>query len=542
MVQEEREEAWLLGGGEATAAGGAWVGEATSVEVGWTHSRATLAAEVCQVEADTSTGGHGREEVDMLVKVGQLRAANAALKRALAPGGVHGEVSSSDVNVTATSVEVRPIGSKADVSPAAVVRLVESDATAGGKVEADAGAAPQTCLANAATPGGTLANFQNGIFEMAATGRRAVGPDSYYVGKEQAAEGGKWWPEGHFSPRGSTSTTTTAAKTTPRARSACPGPGGMVVGGVVDKEVDGGNGPDLYAGAPIPRGRSATTTGSVPIMEAEGPVMKVVAEGPVVEDLVMDDVWLWLAGGPGGPEDVVEEEGEDQEDRAEGEGEGHDDGGREPCRKLSIQVQGGSRLKESSGCLALKNSESESALARPGQGKVDGNGASVAQLVEAIETKSWRRDGAAAVEVVQEEREEAWLLASQVSEQADGEATAAGRAWVGQQDTSVEVAGAHPRTTRAAEVCEEETDTLAGGHGGEEVDLHSDTTCITSMVDLLQQCEELGLVEEVSIVERVLAEVIACDIAGDDGLRDENVELVKRIVALEKLQADQGAG
>ena len=59
MVQEEREEAWLLGGGEATAAGGAWVGEATSVEVGWTHSRATLAAEVCQVEADTSTGGHG---------------------------------------------------------------------------------------------------------------------------------------------------------------------------------------------------------------------------------------------------------------------------------------------------------------------------------------------------------------------------------------------------------------------------------------------------------------------------------------------------
>ena len=143
MVQEEREEAWLLGGGEATAAGGAWVGEATSVEVGWTHSRATLAAEVCQVEADTSTGGHGGEEVDMLVKVGQLRAANAALKRALAPGGVHGEVSSSDVNVTATSVEVRPIGSKADVSPAAVVRLVESDATAGGKVEADAGAAPK---------------------------------------------------------------------------------------------------------------------------------------------------------------------------------------------------------------------------------------------------------------------------------------------------------------------------------------------------------------------------------------------------------------
>ena len=72
--------------------------------------------------------------------------------------------------------------------------------------------------------------------------------------------------------------------------------------------------------------------------------------------------------------------------------------------------------------------------------------------------------------------------------------------------------------------------------------MHSDTTCITSMVDLLQQCEELGLVEEVSIVERVLAEVIAGDIAGDDGLRDENVELVKRIVALEKLQADQGAG
>ena len=97
--------------------------------------------------------------------------------------------------------------------------------------------------------------------------------------------------------------------------------------------------------------------------------MKVVAEGPVVEDLVMDDVWLWLAGGPGGPEDVVEEEGGDQKERAKGEGEGHDDdGGREPCRKLSIQVQGGSRLKESSGCLALKYSESESALAKPGQG------------------------------------------------------------------------------------------------------------------------------------------------------------------------------
>ena len=201
-----------------------------------------------------------------------------------------------------------------------------------------------------------------------------------------------------------------------------------------------------------------------------------------VEDLVVDDVWLWLAGGPGGPEDVVEEVeevGGDEEGRVEGEGQGgdDDDGGREPCRKLSIQVQGGSRLKESSGCLALKNSESESAIARPGQGdeedgaegegegrdddqgKVVVNDASVAQLVEAIETKSRRRDGAAAVEVVQEEREAAWLLASQVSELADGEATAAGRAWVGQRGTSVEVAGAHPRTTVAAEVCEEETDT-----------------------------------------------------------------------------------
>ena len=90
-------------------------------------------------------------------------------------------------------------------------------------------------------------------------------------------------------------------------------------------------------------------------------------------------------------------------------------------------------------------------------------------MVEAVETKSWRRDGAAAVEVVQEGREEAWLLASQVSELADGEATAAGRAWVG-EDTSVEAACPHPRTTLAAEVCKVETDTLAGGHtsGGED--------------------------------------------------------------------------
>ena len=43
-----------------------------------------------------------------------------------------------------------------------------------------------------------------------------------------------------------------------------------------------------------------------------------------------------------------------------------------------------------------------------------------------------------------------------------------------------------------------------------------------------------------SILERVLAEVIAGDIADD--ITDENVELVKRVVAHEKLQADGRRG
>ena len=176
------------------------------------------------------------------------------------------------------------------------------------------------------------------------------------------------------------------------------------------------------------------------------------------------------------------------------------------------------------------------------------------QLVEAIETKSWRRDGAAAVEVVQVEREEAWLLASQVperSEQADGEATAAGRARVGQQGTSVEVAGAHHRTTRAAEVCKEETDTLAGGHGGDggKGTGGAQGSCgggarvagpggggagearITTLVDLIQQCEEFGgMAEQVSCLERHLADAIDDDI--NEALVDEFVELMKQLVAL----------
>ena len=141
--------------------------------------------------------------------------------------------------------------------------------------------------------------------------------------------------------------------------------------------------------------------------------------------------------------------------------------------------------------------------------------------------------------MVQEEREEAWLLASQVSEQADGEATAAGRARVGQQGTSVEVAGAHPRTTQAAEVCTEETDTLAGGHGGGgaggatamAVTAKTEAEArITTMVDLIQQCEELGMVELVSSLERGLADVIDGSI--DEAIVDEHVELVKQLVAL----------
>ena len=469
MVQEEREVA-------------AWASD-TSSEVVWTH-------------ADTLAGGHGGEEVDMLAKVEQLRAANAALKQTL---GV------------------------------------------------EACAAPKTCLANAATPDGTPANFQNGIFETVATGRRAVGPETYYVGEEQAADGGKWWPEGHFSPRGITSTPTTAAKTTPRARPACrpacPGPGGKVDGGLVDEvvvvdlevkvedlvvddvwlwwlaggpggpedvvEEEGDDEEDRAEGEGDDEEDGPGGPKDVVEEEGDDEVDRAEGEGEgnlvvmKVEDLVVDDVWLWLAGGPGGPEDVVEEVeevGGDEEDRAEGEGQGgdDDDGGREPCRKLSIQVQGGSRLKESSGCLALKYSESESALARPSQGKVDGDGALVAQLMEAIETKSWRN----------------WWRRNRGG-------------------TSIEVAGAHPCTTLTAEVCKVATDTLGGGQVEAEA-------LVTTIMDLLQQCGERGLVEEVSILERVLAEVEAGDIADD--ITDENVELVKRIVALEKLQAEQGTG
>ena len=53
---------------------------------------------------------------------------------------------------------------------------------------------------------------------------------------------------------------------------------------------------------------------------------------------------------------------------------------------------------------------------------------------------------------------------------------------------------------------------------------------ITTVVDLIQQCEELGMVEHVSDLERHLAEVIGG--GTDEALNDRYVELVKKLVTL----------